>query len=258
MKRIFACLTMACVAGAGASAAAREVPESPPPLFSTENAQADPANARMQAMFKAAFPLGAHKAIDGKDHDFMPFAVVDIGPDLAALVSAGWPAKPECPAGTVCIDASGSFAANALHYVRRDAGGYRVIGEWINFGGKGVGEWAWTDKVSASPVFYNSFNAGTGRDCTASRAVLVEFAPQGPVELAAFPVFYQYNDGRTYVGPFHGAITQAENGQSFTVTYSHTRTDGPFADIRYLRGPNEYKVDPGAKWRMPVCAGERS
>lgn len=258
MKRIFACLAIGCVAGTGSPAAARAVPESPPPLFFAGNARADPANARMQAMFKSAFTSGARKTIDGKDYEFMPFAVIDIGPDLAALVSAGQLANPRCPAGTVCIDASGAFPANALHYVRREATGDRVVGEWINFGGKGVGEWAWTNEISASPVFYNSVSAGTGRDCIASRAVLIEFAPQGPVELAAFPVFYQYNDGRKYVGPFFGAITRAERGQSFTVTYSHTRNAAPFAHIQYLRGAKGYKVDPKAEWRMPACARRSS
>lgn len=176
-----------------------------------------------------------HRLFPDHDIDFVPLALIPLPDGRKALVTTG---ASDCT-GHVCS------GINAVHYLRRAGGRYAVDGEWLDVGAKGTfgnpaSRWGWTAAITSAPVLYTE-GGGVWQGYACAFATLTELAADGPVEIASIPVHYS-NGGaaRTGIVTLTGTIIAADQGRSFTVSYSGT----PTADT----GPTE-------KRRFPVADG---
>lgn len=217
------------------------------PLFPVTDVDRDTVPAGTPEAFWAVFGESpkneAERTVKGKKITFVPLTLIRLPGDVTALVSTG---ASDC-------DAHACAGLNSVHYLRRDKDSYGYVkaGEWLDVGmggtwGNPAARWGVTDAITGTPVLYTE-GGGTWQGYSCDAAVLTELGPKGPVEIARIPVYY--SDASRDNGPtLRGAITAAEQGRSFTVTYAGSES---FSE-RYVRGTDGlYKLE--GKTRMKTC-----
>ena len=230
---------------ASAPASAEQVPAEPA-LFVVQDVNRDTVPAGTPAAFWAAFgdsPRNeASREVDGQDVLFVPLILIALGDDMFALISTG---ASDC--GGPCS------GFNSVHYLHRMGADYHVTGEWMDVGATGrfgnpAFRWGQSDAIAASPVLYTE-GGGTWQGYHCGYASLTELGPDGPVEIANIPIHYS-NMGAVETGgtQVEGRISAAEQGRSFTVSYSGTES---FTE-RYVRAEDGlYRLE--GQSAVPSC-----
>ena len=203
------------------------------------------------AAFYVAFPNAdrneARRQVGGENvYAFVPLAFIPLTDTRVALVSTG---ANDCT-GQACS------GLNAVHYLDHPTGAprypYTLQGEWLDVGATGVvgnpaARWGWTKAIADNPVlFTEGGGVWQGRAC--GYAVLTELTPSGPVDIARFQTSFSDASADDGDAGVDGVITSAEQGRSFTVSYSGSVR---FSET-YRRGADgQFKLDGPS--RVPAC-----
>ncbi|MEN5147035.1 hypothetical protein [Brevundimonas diminuta] len=221
-----------------------------PSLIEIHDVDRDAVPAGTPAAFDVAFPNAqrneAVREIDDEIYSFVPLAFVPLSDTRVALISTG---ANECT-GQACS------GMNAVHYLDHEAGAprypYSLQGEWLDVGAAGVVgnaalRWGWTTAIADNPVLYTEAGGvWQGRAC--GQAVLTELTSDGPVEIANLQIYFSDASGDESDGDVEGVIVSAEQGRSFTVSYSGSAR---FTET-YRRGADgRYHLD--GQSRVPAC-----
>lgn len=224
-----------------------------PALFAVADVNRDTVPPGTPEAFRAAFGKSLSndvtRAVDEQNYNFVPLTLIPLSGGKTALVSTG---ASECT-GHVC------GGLNSVHYLQPSSGKsatasrYAVAGEWMDVGASGTFgnpalRWGWTDAIANAPVLYTE-GGGVWQGYACSYAVLTELTPAGPVEIASIPV--HYSDGgakETGASAYDGTITSSVKNQSFTVTYTGSKT----ITEQYRRNENgTYELK--GKTKIPQC-----
>ncbi len=194
-------------------------------------------DAPRDAMFKAAFGKAAPapRTIEEQDYSFFPEAVQPLGRDMFALISMG------------NNDNMGhaETGMNAVHYLRKTAAGYEVIGEWFDIGSAGTfGQpalrYGLTTKLGKNPYLITQAG-GTWQGYTCERTSLTELMPTKPSERGSFASGYS-NSGaeekKRKQQQLDGVITSAIPDVSFKVSFLGTRK----FNQTWMRGEENYTL----------------
>lgn len=216
-------------------------------LFEVSDVNRDAVPAGTPEAFWAAFgkPQNAFRAsrwyqttreVNGQVVTYVPLTLIPLPGGRVALVSTG---ASDC-------DGHACSGVNSVHYLQRDtrAWRYTAVGEWLDVGASGTfgnpaSRWGWSDAIAEAPVLYTE-GGGVWQGYACSHASLTELMPAGPVEIASIQISYS-DEGAVGTGStrLEGRITAAEQGRSFTVTYTGSRA---FRE-RYVRGADgRYQV----------------
>ncbi len=207
----------------------------------------------MPAAFKTAF--GAQ---DTAPHDvtikgkpvtmqFSPHLLVDIGGNRAALISTG--------ASADCQDCGGAIA---VHYMQRDNGEFRVVGQWFDLApsaGSGDPPTAQTrtDLFDHTALQLEAVDRMQG--CTFSTANVYELEPTGPALRAKDIVMMRDNIAmgalrRGVQVDDYANVLPEKKGRSFLVQYHGTLP----GDLHFSPGPNGVWTSVG-NIKLPDCWG---
>ena len=227
------------------------LPVSAQSMIEIHDVDRDAVPAGTPAAFVVAFPDAerneAVREIGDYTYVFAPLGFVPLSDTRVALVSTG---------GNECT-ARACTGLNAVHYLTHDAGAprypFKLEGEWLDVGAAGGGRgnpamrWGWTRAIADNPVLYTeSGGVWQGRAC--GHVLLTELTPSGPVDIAGIPI--SFSDASTEGGDpgVEGAITTADKGRSFTVSY----TGSASFNETYNRGADgQYRMD--GKSRVTTC-----
>jgi hypothetical protein len=212
--------------------AAKAVPAAPTP--------APVAESELDAAFRAAFGgpppvrrLVARGEWGDADLAYRPARLIPLTGGVLALVS-----DAETEPCRAC------FGALAVHYLRRDAGGFRVLGAWpALLNGSSFGappRWTRRDDLFAGPAL-EAVAGGAVQGCAVERVALVELTPERPL-VRAEGVLTAY-DGPE--GVLRGAIRPGVRGRDFLAGY-------PGLSVRYALSGARY-VPVGREPRLPSC-----
>jgi hypothetical protein len=240
--------------GEGSEGGAENVAALPETSLADENLIAPPAVPDVRTLppeqqlvraFETAFASrgSAARTIDGASFTFAPGAMRWIG-SRAVLVSPGTGAQD-------CHACPGRIA---VHYLEPEAGGFRVVGEWIEaMGAWGKPpNWGFTSLLSPQPMLRTSIrDGGQGYFCSVTN--FYEFGPEGLREVA--DVQTGYSDTGAIVPEedkeateIEGKIANVVRGRSFDVIYTGSRS---FAE-RYERRGDRYVLASGES-QLPTC-----
>ena len=205
------------------------------------------ANRRAQEAFRAVFGRVNEAPVvrEGRDHVFRPVTVIVLNEGLIALVSAG----------TLLRAGHAEAGLNAIHYLQRSGGRFKIVGQWFGVGAEGSSgnpgsRWGVSRAMGTWPVLYTE-GGGTWQGCHSSWAALTELRPSGPVDLVLFYVSYSdlgtasRNSGRE----IQGEIESVGRETSFTVRYGGTAR---FRET-YVRNGDSYRLAGRRESRMPTC-----
>lgn len=169
---------------------------------------------------------------------YRPLGLVDLG-DRTALVSGGWTDS--------CHACSGSLA---VHYLRRDASGFHVIGAWPEIAsGASFGEppqWKVRQDLFPGAVIVTEAG-GAWQGCTVLRADLVELTRDRPI-VRARNVLLDYGAEGADTGPAHGELQAGEVGRSFKVRYAMRQP----VEVTYIRDGDAYQPEKNEPV-LPSC-----
>jgi hypothetical protein len=168
---------------------------------------------------------------------FSPEAFIDIGPGLVALVSKGEGTTTGC-------DSHACAGALMVHYLRKDLGGFTLLGHWnVPNSGVGYGKAApWTVRTDLDDVPTMVLQAADGgQGCFAEQDTLIALTPTGPEDRGSFTRYSE--DQQEPASPdnykYDGTILPLERGVRFAVDYRGSSSkrvvftklsDGTFAD----------------------------
>ncbi|AZI35743.1 hypothetical protein [Caenibius tardaugens] len=222
-------------------------------LFAVDDVNRDTVPAGTPEAFQAAFGKSSSnavtRAVDDQNYSFVPLALIPLSGGKTALISTG---ASECT-GHVC------GGLNTVHYLQPASGQaasasrYAVAGEWMDVGASGTFgnpalRWGWTDAIASAPVLYTE-GGGVWQGYACSYAVLTELTPAGPVEIASIPIYYSDGGAKeTGASAYEGTITSSVKNQSFTVTYTGSKTIAE----RYIRN-KDGKYELKGKTKVPQC-----
>ncbi len=204
-----------------APASAKKTPTKSAAIVTLIAPNADRADPVRDAMFRVAFGKAApaDRTIEDEKYSFYPETVYPLGGDMFALISMA----DNYEAGHA------QSGRNAIHYLRKTASGYQVVGEWLNIGVSGTfGEPAYkyglTTKLGKNPYLITQAG-GTWQGYTCDATYLTELTPSMPIERAGFDSGYS-NGGaavtKQKLKNIDGVITAAVPDVSFTVNFTGT------------------------------------
>jgi hypothetical protein len=201
--------------------------------------------AARDAMFIAAFGKAApvERSIDEQSYSFSPEAIQTLGGDMFALISMGYNVE----------DGHAQSGMNTIHYLRKTATGYTIVGEWMGMGATGTfGQpalrYALTTKLGKNPYLVTQAG-GTWQGYTCENTLLTELMPDKPMERANFDTGYSNSGAMTdrKRQDINGIITAAVPDVSFTVRFTGTRK---FTQI-WARDAEKYNLKEG--YEVPEC-----
>jgi hypothetical protein len=226
-------------------ALAKKAPPKPAAFVELISPDADRKDDTRDAMFKVAFGKAAPMThtIEEQEYSFFPEAVQPLGGDMFALVSMGYNE----------IAGHAQSGISTVHYLRKTAAGYKVVGEWMDIGVAGTfGQpalgYALTAKLGKNPYLV-THAGGTWQGYTCEITALTELTPTKPLERGSFASGYS-NSGEMSKRKrqnLEGVIASAVPDYSFTVRFSGTRK---FTQT-WVRGEKEYTLK-GAE-EVPQC-----
>lgn len=231
---------------------AKKAPPQPAAIVQMIAPGADRADPARDAMFKAAFgkaapvsrTISATNTKDEQSYSFSPEAVQPLGGDMYALISMGQ------------NENNGHVASgmNAVHYLRKTAAGYKVVGEWMDIGAVGTfGEpalsYVLTTKLGKNPYLISEAG-GTWQGYTCEWTYLTELTPDKPEPRGSFASGYS-NSGavsnKRNAMNLESVMISAIPDTSFTVRFSGTRK----FEQTWLRGKGEYTLK--GEDEVPEC-----
>jgi hypothetical protein len=174
--------------------------------------------------FKIAFGRPAPASVqtsDGRQIVYSPQAMINLGNNLVALVSAGGETEV----------AHASEGVLAIHYLRRTGDSFSLLGAWPAIGGVGpesqAASWKVRTDLDTDPVMVTYAEDG-GQGCYAGRSDIIALTPAGPIVRASDVILYtEYKPDEGDSSPaykFRGQIVPEKVGQSFRVDLHGTRT----------------------------------
>jgi hypothetical protein len=224
---------------------AKKKPSKSTPIVQLIAPNADRKDAVRDAMFMAAFGKAApvERTIDEQIYSFAPEAMQPLGGDMFALISMGHNLG----------DGHAQSGMNAIHYLRKTATGYAVVGEWMGMGATGTfGQpalrYGLTNKLGKNPYLVTQAG-GTWQGYSCESTLLIELMPDQPIERANFDTGYS-NSGEMSDRKrqdIDGVITAAVPDVSFTVRFTGTRK---FAQL-WARDGEKYNLKKGDE--VPEC-----
>lgn len=114
--------------------------------------------------------------------------------------------------------------------------------------GKPPNDWSVSTRYATNPVIFST-RGGTWQGYSCASGTLHELTPDGPRQIAAFPLFYD-DSGSVFAGQktrLEGRIANVRSRQSFDIVYTGSRK---FTDHYVLRG-TEYQRE--GKSQMEEC-----
>lgn len=200
--------------------------------------------------FSAAFGQPAPYRVTDKDGsvlEYTPEAFIDVEPGVVALVSKG-----EEPDG--CHACTGTIA---LHYLRRKADGFEVLGSWPQAGGGAdwgkAAPWKLRTDIDDYPVMATEAS-DMGQGCQVSTVDLIELTPTGPKTVAQNVLTAVDNEREGDVADrdlvsYEGEIRPIARGKSFEVILKETDGDKTVRTV-YTKAGDAFERDGAA---LPTC-----
>jgi len=168
--------------------------------------------------FKAAYGQPAPATLETNQPDAgrevtlaaNPVALISVAPGIIALVAKAENEAHDC----------GRFCTGQLdiHYLRRSAGEFELLGSWKNIGGSSqfgsAPNWSVRNDLFIGPALVAVGEAGGG-GCGVEEAQILELTPLRPIVRASQVLLDSQGDN----GKVEASINPIERGKSFQVTY---------------------------------------
>lgn len=189
---------------------------------------------------------------EGVELQYSPSGLVEVAPDLLALVSTG-----VLPDG--CHACGGALA---IHYLRRNGNRFEVLGRWYDLGPGGsfgkAPEWKLRRDLFSNAAVETLVTDGA-QGCDGSLGGLYELTVSGPVARAEDINLGVSNAGmdegfQKPVIEYSAEILPGEKGKSFVVRYTgSTRGDVTYGPIPDRRDSQSFPWFPIQNLKLPDC-----
>ena len=234
--------------------AAAPPPLEPPPFTPAVEPVTPPNTASLSEAFEAAFGTAEPATIAIADHklQFLPSALIDLSPEVAALVSRGEGNFTDY----TCAACSGQVSVDYLR--RTPDGGFVKLGHWdVKAGAVSFGltaPWALRNDLDTTPVLlFAADEAAQG--CTSTLVSVVELTPTGAVDAgsAILNSGKQAKSGMVSPGDYQysGKLTPLVRGQAFAIDY----TGSASLRVVFTKGSDGKFAPPGGGLQTdpPTC-----
>lgn len=199
--------------------------------------------ADLMSAFKVAFggPAPFTKETESGDQVvYSPQAFINIEPGVVALISKG-----EIPQGCHAC-----YGATSIHYLKKEADGYSLLGAWQDISGKApwgkAAPWSVRTDIDDSPMLVFETDDG-GQGASIGTYDLVALTPVGPVVRAEDITVSSGNSESTPPCMESGILLPIERGHRFAIQFSGTKS----YRATYTRYGDQYLPDDGP---VPGCS----